>query len=126
MVVKLTVILIMHLVADFLLQGSSFSKLKMSKISYLFLHVLIYTAFFIVASPLLLSLTFQQGLIFSGINGGIHLVVDFITSRLKRMFWQKNESAYIAVVSADNLIHVGILIYTYITLFPEAFKVVIN
>ena len=67
MVVKLTIILIMHLVADFLLQGSSFSKLKMSKISYLFLHVLIYTTFFIVASPLLLSLTFQQGLIFSGI-----------------------------------------------------------
>lgn len=126
MVVKLTLILIMHLVADFLLQGSSFSKLKMSKIGYLFLHVLIYTAFFIVVSPLLLSLTFQEGLLFSGINGGIHLVVDFITSKLKRMFWQKNESVYIAIVSADNLIHVGILIYTYITLFPEALKVVLN
>jgi membrane-bound metal-dependent hydrolase YbcI (DUF457 family) len=126
MVVKITIILLMHLFADFLLQGSTFSKMKMSKISYLFLHVLVYTAFFIVISPLLLSLTFQQGLIFSGINGGIHLVVDFITSRLKRMFWQKNESAYIAIISADNLIHVGILIYTYITLFPEVFKAVID
>lgn len=125
MVIKLCIILLMHLFADFLLQGSSLSELKMSKIGYLFLHVLIYTAFFILVSPLLLSLTFRESLIFSGINGGIHLVVDFITSKLKRKFWKKNESVYIAIISADNLIHVAILIYTYITLFPKAFEAIV-
>ncbi len=120
MVSKIIAILVMHLIADFLLQGSTLSLLKGSKILYLLLHVLIYTTFFVVLSPFLLSMTFQEGLIFSGINGGLHLVVDFITSKLKAIFWQKKEGIYIAIISIDNLIHIGVLIYTYFVFFPEA------
>ena len=116
----------MHLVADFLLQGSYFSKLKATKFTYLLLHVLIYTALFIVLSPLLLSLTFTQGLIFSGVNGGIHLAVDFITSKLKQKFWEKNESFYVAIITLDAVIHITTLIITYIYLFPEAFNAYLN
>lgn len=126
MTVKIVIILFMHLFGDFLLQGSSMSKIKMSKIGYLFLHVFIYTTLFVVLSPLLLSLTFQEGLIFGGINGGLHLVIDFITSKIKKIFWEKNEGVYIAIISIDNILHIGILIYTYFTLFPDAAKVIIG
>jgi hypothetical protein len=124
--VKISILVFLHLVADFLLQGSYFSKLKATKITYLLLHVLIYTLLFVILSPLLLSLTFTQGLLFSGINGGIHLVVDFLTSKLKQKFWQKNESIYVAIITFDALIHIAVLIATYIYIFPEAFNAYLN
>ncbi len=124
--VKIILLFILHLFADFLLQGSSLSKLKSSKSLYLLIHVIIYTSVFIVFSPLLLSLTFIDGLIFSGINGGIHLVVDFITSKLKRIFWQKNEAIYVSIIIFDTIIHIIILLTTYMYLFPEAFNTYIR
>lgn len=120
MTIKIVLILFMHLLADFLLQGSVLRKLKTSKILYLLLHVGIYTTFFLLLSPLLLTMTFKESLIFSGINGGAHLVVDFITSWFKRLYWEKKESVYVAIISVDNIIHLSILIYTYFVLFPEA------
>lgn len=120
MIVKIVIILFIHLFGDFLLQGSSMSKIKMSKIGYLFLHVFIYTALLFVLSYLFLSLTIQENLIFCGINGGLHLVIDFITSKIKKMFWEKKENFYIAVVTLDTILHIAILIYTYFVLFPDA------
>ncbi len=120
MTVKIVIILFIHLFGDFLLQGSSMSKFKMSKMSYLFLHVLIYTAFLFVMSYLFLSLTIQQNLLFCGINGGLHLLIDFITSMIKKRLWGKNESLFIAVISLDTLLHIGILVYTYFVFFSES------
>lgn len=124
MVVKIILIILIHLVGDFLMQGSTFSKLKESKILYLLLHVLIYSTFLFVISPIFLSLSWSESLLFTAINGGTHLVIDFITSKLKHIFWKKNEGAYIAVISVDNLLHVGILIYSYFVYFPEAAKII--
>lgn len=122
--VKILILLVLHLIADFLLQGSSFSKRKGTKISYLFLHVGIYTLLFIILSPILLSLTIIQGLIFSGINGFSHLIIDFVTSKLKHKFWKKNETVYVLLITLDFVLHMAILLGTYIYLFPEAFKAV--
>lgn len=109
----------MHAAGDFLLQGSSLSKLKVTKFYYLLAHVGIYTAFFIAVSPILLGLTFMQGLIFSLINGVLHLAVDFVTSRLKKKYWELNEAKYVAVVSFDHITHIIILISSYLLMFPE-------
>jgi hypothetical protein len=116
----------MHAAGDFLLQGSGLSKQKASKFSYLLLHVGIYTCLFIVLSPVLLGLTFMQGLIFSLINGGLHLVIDFFIGKIKLMFWQKNENKYIAAISFDHFLHIIILITTYILMYPEAFRSSLN
>jgi hypothetical protein len=110
----------MHIAGDFLLQGNSMSKLKMSKISFLFAHTGIYTTLFIVLSPFLLALTFIQGLLYSLINGVAHLIVDFITSRSKKHYWEKDETKYIMTISLDHLVHISILILTYIYMFPDA------
>jgi hypothetical protein len=111
----------MHVAADFILQGNRLSKLKAHKLGALFTHVGAYTLFFIAISPLLLGLTFMQGVAYSLINGGAHLLIDFFTSKLKNVYWNDSESRYMAVISADHVLHILILIATYIYLYPEAY-----
>jgi hypothetical protein len=118
---RIIILILLHAGADFLFQGSMLSKLKATKIAYLFAHVGIYTVFFIVLSPFALGITFMQGLVFSLINGVLHFVVDFITIKLKNKFWEKNEAAYVAVISFDHIIHLVILIGSFIYLYPEVF-----
>ena len=74
MLKNLVIIFIMHFVAGYFLQSKRISKLKREKKRYLFQHVGIYTLFFIVLTPLLLNLTFVQGLIYSLLNGLGHLI----------------------------------------------------
>jgi hypothetical protein len=124
MAVKIIIIIFIHLVGDFLLQGNFLSKLKESKFLYLLLHVFIYSAFLFVMSPIFLSLSWSESLLFTAINGGLHFVIDLITSKLKHLFWKKNEGAYIAIISIDNLLHVGLLLYSYFIYFPEAAKII--
>lgn len=119
---RILILIIMHIAGDFLLQGKTLSRLKASKITALFAHVGIYTLFFIAISPLLLGLTFVQGLIFSSINGGTHLVIDYFTAKFKKLYWEQNEGRYLAVISIDHILHILILITTYIYLYPQAMK----
>jgi hypothetical protein len=113
----------MHVAADFVLQGSVLSKLKASKTVSLLVHVGIYISFFIVLSPYLLGLTFMQGLVFSLINGAAHLIIDLITSKLKKLYWGKSEAKFFAVISFDQLSHITILIYTYLYMYPEVYAI---
>lgn len=110
----------MHVIADFFLQGSKLSKLKALKLPYLFEHVGIYTAFFAVLSPLLLGLTIVQGLIFSLINGVFHFVIDYFTGKYKTLYFETNESRYLATVGLDHTLHLVILIVSYVYVFPNA------
>ena len=118
---KIVILILMHIIADVLLQGNTLSKLKSSKITFLFAHVGIYTVFFIALSPLLLSLTFMQGLVFSLINGATHLVIDFFTGKLKIKYWKESETKYMAVISIDHVLHILILIITFAYLYPNIF-----
>jgi signal transduction histidine kinase len=124
--IRILFLVIMHAVGDFLLQGSTLSKLKASKIAYLFAHVGIYTAFFIALSPLLLKMTFMQGLTFSLVNGAAHFVIDFATGKFKQKFWEKNEAAYIATISFDHILHLVILIATYMYMFPSVMESILK
>ena len=112
----------MHTASDFILQGRVLSKLKASKFGFLLAHVGIYTFFFIVLSPVLLDLTFIQGLWFSLINGATHLVIDYFTGKLKKHYWQKSEIKYLATVTFDHALHILILIVSYAYMFPEIVK----
>ena len=118
--VRIIIILLTHVIADFFLQGSKLSKLKALKLSYLFEHVGIYTLTFLIISPLLLGLSFIQGVIFSLLNGVLHFIVDFITGKLKSRFFETNESKYLTTIGIDHTIHLIILISTYMYFFPNA------
>lgn len=115
---KIIIIILIHLIGDFFLQGNKMSKNKANYPLSLIQHVSIYTLSFVVLSPLVLGLTIQQGLIYSLLNGVLHLIVDWGTSKMKFKFWNNNENKYLKYVSLDQILHITILIVTYLVLFP--------
>ena len=117
---RILILIVIHIFADFFLQGSKMSKLKMIKLPYLIEHVGIYTFVFIVLSPLFLGLSLLQGLVFSLINGFLHFVVDFISGRLKTKYLYVTNYKYVLVSAFDQCSHLTILILTYIYLYPNA------
>lgn len=110
----------MHALGDFFLQGSKLSKLKALKWLQLLEHVGIYTSVFIVLSPLLLGLTFIDGLVFSIMNGALHLIIDYFTGIFKVRFLEKDESKYLTIIGLDHTLHILILISTYLYFYPYA------
>ena len=121
---RIIILLLMHLTADFFMQGKKLNILKAFKLPYLFEHVGIYTLFFIVIGPFLLGLTFMQGLVFSLINGAFHFAIDFKTSKLKMKYMKTDESKYIITIGVDHTLHIIILIMTYLYLYPNAMNAV--
>ena len=121
--VRIIILVLMHIIGDFILQGSKLSKRKILKLPALFEHTGIYTATLIILSPLFLSLTFLQSLIFSFLNGVLHFVVDFVTCKVKKKYWEVDEEKYFKTIGLDQTLHIIILIVTYLTLFPDILKV---
>jgi len=122
MIKTIVVIFILHVFAGFFLQSNRISKLKREKKRYLLEHVGMYTLAFIILSPVLLGLTILQGLIFSLINGVLHLIVDYFTGKLKVMLIDKNEVKYNLTIVMDYTIHMVILVSTYFYMYPDAYK----
>lgn len=113
---NLVIIFIMHVVAGYFLQSKKISKLKREKKRYLFLHVGLYTLFFIVFSPLLLGLTLLQGFVFSLFNGALHLIIDYYTGQFKNRYFEKDDFKFKSVVGIDYSLHLSILIISYMCL----------
>lgn len=118
--VRIILLIIMHAIGDFFLQGSKLSSIKALKMNALLEHVGIYTLLFIILSPLALGLTFVQGLEFSVITGIFHFGIDYFTGKYKQRYINESESKYIEVVGIDNTLHILILVGSYIYLFPDA------
>jgi len=117
---RIIILILMHTIADFFLQGSKLSKLKAIKLPYLLEHVGIYTLFFVVLSPLLLGLTMVQGLAFSFLNGFLHLIIDYFTGKFKTKYIDTDEPKYLATIGLDHSLHLVLLIFSYIYLYPNA------
>lgn len=123
MIKAFIIIFVLHIFAGFFLQSKRISKLKKVKKRYLFYHVGVYTLIFIVLSPVLLGITFLQGLVFSLINGCLHLGVDYFTSKFKLKF-HKEEVKYGVIVGIDYTLHLSMLIATYLLLYPNAINAI--
>lgn len=117
---RIIVLILMHAVGDFFLQGSKLSRLKALKLNYLFEHVGIYTGFFVVLSPVILGLTILQGIAFSLLNGSIHFAIDYVSGKYKLKYHDVDESKYLTTIGIDHTLHIIILISSYVYLFPNA------
>lgn len=117
------IILLLHIFAGYFLQSKRISRLKRVKKRYLFEHVGLYTLIFIILSPLLLSITFVEGIIFSLINGCLHLTVDYFTGKFK-LKYHKDDVRYGVVVGIDYTLHISMLLITYVLLYPNAMNAV--
>jgi len=118
------IIFILHIFGGFFLQSNRISKLKRKNLFYLLQHVGLYTLIFVVFSPILLGITFLQGIVYSVINGVLHFIVDFFTGKLKSKMIVKDEIKYNLTVVLDYSIHLTLLFITFILLYPNAIHVV--
>jgi hypothetical protein len=96
-------LLILHFIADFILQSDWMAINKSKSNAALGLHCLIYSAVFL---PF-------YGLTFAGITFGLHFAQDWLTSRINSKLWQANQRHWFFVgIGADQLLHYVLLALT--------------
>lgn len=96
---------LLHFIADFVLQSDEVAKNKSKSNKVLLQHITIYSIpFMIFISPL-------YGLI----NGLIHGIVDYITSRWTSKLWAKGDTHnFFVVIGFDQLLHMTTLYVTFV------------
>ena len=93
------VLLVVHFVADFLLQSDWMAVNKSKRWDALALHVSIYAACFV-----------WLGLAFVGVTWATHFLTDALTSRATSALWQRNQRHwFFAMIGFDQLIHAATL-----------------
>lgn len=98
------IILVLHFIADFVLQTNWMAVNKSKNNLALFVHVAVYSAVFCFV-----------GLIYAVINGILHFIVDFITSRITSKLWkEQNYRLFFTVIGLDQTLHFVCLFSTYI------------
>ena len=104
----ISIILVIHFVADFVLQSDWMAKNKSKDNKALLLHVSVYSIpFMLLISPL-------YGLI----NGILHFAIDYTTARLSSKLWARGDvHNFFVVIGFDQLLHALSLLWTYYLLF---------
>lgn len=100
----LCVVLILHFIGDFIMQSDRMGTCKSNNSVVLGEHVMIYSV------PLMLVFGVQYGVI----NGLMHFLTDFSTSRWTSYLWKKKKRHwFFVVIGLDQLLHLLVLILTY-------------
>jgi len=95
-------VLIVHWIADFILQTDQMAINKSTSFKWLSSHVGVYTLALLPFGPS-----------FALINGLTHFMVDYVTSKFTSYLWKKNDRHnFFVVVGLDQLLHTSILIIT--------------
>jgi len=115
MIYLILTLLLTHFIFDFLLQSDKLAINKSSSNYYLSIHVLIYSAG-------LFFWAFNHHALFSNndiykwalLNGVLHWITDYFTSRLNAYLWKKEMRHWFFVaIGADQLIHYFCLFISY-------------
>lgn len=97
-------LLLVHFIADFLLQSDWMAVNKSKHWDVLACHCLVYAGCFLLF----------WGWQFAVITFILHYATDFWTSRLTYFLWRKEERHwFFAAIGADQLIHFASLAYTF-------------
>lgn len=100
----LITLVLMHFVADFILQTDYVALKKSSKNTVLAVHVALYSIPF-----------FWFGPVFALVNMILHFATDYCTSRLSGYFWKREQRHWFFVtIGADQAIHMICLFTTYV------------
>jgi hypothetical protein len=98
-------ILFSHWVADFVCQSDWMAQNKSKNFSALVAHIAVYSG--------VLAIMTMNGP-FAALNGLIHLVIDFFTSRIAGKLWaDKKVHYFFVVIGFDQFLHTAILLLTY-------------
>lgn len=94
-----------HWIADFVMQTARMAKGKSSSNKWLLAHTGTYTL-------VMMAMTLQP--MYAIVNGVIHTIVDYGTSRWTSKLWAKGDvHNFFVVIGLDQLIHITTLVITY-------------
>ena len=98
----ITSLLVLHFVFDFILQTNWMASNKSRSIKALTVHISVYTLGFVVF-----------GWEFALLNGLLHWITDFISSKLSFKAWHNEKRhLFFVILGADQLVHTLCLLYT--------------
>ena len=101
---QLVVLLATHWVGNFVLQTNFQASNKNKRLDALSLHVATYTATLFVAAAILFG--WMLAITFAAVNGALHFVTDYVTSRAKSKLWaEQNWHRFFVMIGFDQLIH---------------------
>lgn len=113
-------ILLIHFLADFGIQTSEQARLKGTDSLYLFYHVAVYSGIWFIA---LLGHPDAENtggniILFVCITFILHFCTDYVTARIGKPFWEKQDyhNGFV-VVGFDQLLHYIQLLSTWYLLF---------
>ena len=99
----LLVLIWMHFFADFILQTDKMAISKSSSYFWLFLHVTVYTLPFL-----------WFGWQFALVTFAAHFVTDWVTSRVTKKLWEKEERHwFFVVIGVDQALHMTALVVAW-------------
>jgi hypothetical protein len=102
---QLALLLFAHWIGDFAFQTTWMATSKSRRLDALFAHVLTYSATLAIASITLFAMT-EVAALFVACNALLHLVTDFITSRISASLQAKqNTRGFFIVLGLDQLLH---------------------
>ena len=106
-------ILVIHFLADFVLQTDWQAKNKSSNDDALALHCLTYSLVWFLISFIVLGVLWKAFLFF-GITFMLHYATDYFTSRWAKKFFDKNDfhNAFV-IIGMDQVLHYLQLYYTF-------------
>jgi hypothetical protein len=108
-------ILFIHWFGDYLLQTNEIAAKKSQSISWLTIHVVLYSISLLVGVLLLMTLTDIMPRnhipLFIGINGALHWITDLVTSRVAQRV-SHNPRLYYPLIGFDQFLHSATLLYT--------------
>ena len=101
--ITLIFIILLHWLADFVLQTDQMAQNKSKSLYWLTLHVFAYSLIF-----------FGFGWKFVLITFVCHWITDFVTSKITSYYWKiENRHMFFVVIGFDQFLHITQLLLTY-------------
>ena len=100
-------LLFVHWLADFVLQNNWMAINKSKSVIILIAHSVVYTT-------VLYALTLGGALGWAVLNGLLHLIIDYVTSKINSRLWfDKRVHGFFVSVGFDQFLHTSILLLTW-------------
>lgn len=115
--INISILLIAHFIADFLLQDEKTATNKSKSIRILATHITEYSCIMWISSIFIFNGDFNKGLIFMLITFIAHFITDYITSKLSSKAYKAKRyygcNGFFTIIGFDQLLHGLQLILTY-------------